>query len=492
MNVNWYDIGRMTGSSSIFGTDYRMAGAPNASSLGTSDVLHRFYSLYATANYVYDRKYALSASWRIDKTDLFGADPKFRGRPLWSIGASWNMHNETFMKDLTWLSALKPRVSYGLTGNIDSSVSSFLTATISVNPINQNKKAYLNTPPNDQLRWEKTSTWNFGMDFSLFDYRLNGSLDYYRKTGSDLLTYIDLDPETGWNMLTINNGNMLNHGIELQLNGQILRPRGRNTVGINAVVNFAYNKNKVTKINHLATRGYDALNPLNFKKGYPVHSLYSFDFAGFEQNGMIQYLTWRDKEGEVHKSLISSADFTPEDVLYSGSLDPKYTGSFVPEITYAGFSLSAMMSYYGGHVMRVNTIHFSGDGDMNGYNIAATQLAIPSSYLDYWRTGDTEKYMANGAPGAYVSGKYQASYTNSNVVQADYFKLRNIVVGYTLPQQMTKKIGINTMRLRVQFNNVATWVKNEAGKDPEAVNPISGADLVKTPRSYTFGLLLNL
>lgn len=492
INVNWRELAKMSGTASVMGPDYRMAGAPTESSFSTSDVLHRFYSLYATANYVYDSRYAVSGSWRIDKTDLFGADPKFRGRPLWSAGASWNTHNESFMKDIPWINALKPRISYGLTGNIDSSVSSYLTASIAVNDINQSKRAWLNTPPNDQLRWEKTSTWNFGVDFSLFDYLLNGSVDYYHKKGTDLLTYTDLDPETGWNMLMINNGNMVNNGLEIQLNTRLIKPRGRNTPGVNIGLNFSYNRNRVTKVSHQAASGYEALNPYSLKKDKPVHSIYSFDFAGLRQDGQLQYITWRDKSGEIHNGAVTSSEFTPEDVIFSGGLDPKYTGSFVPEITYGGFSLSAMVSYYGGHVMRVNAQDYTAEGSKEGYNIPATLSAIPSSYLNYWRTGDAEKYMANGAPGEYVVGKFQSHYMNSNVVPADYVKIRNIVIGYTFPQNLTKRIGVNRIRLRMQLNNVATWVKNDAGKDPEAVNPVTGANLTKTPRSYTFGLLLNL
>ena len=168
-----------------------------------------------SGNYVYDSRYALSASYRVDKTDLFGADPKFRGRPLWSVGLSWNAHNESFMRDLTWLNILKLRASYGLTGNIDPNSTSYLTAKIGTNSITGNKVGYLQTPPNDQLRWEKTATWDFGLDFSLLDNRLMGSFDYYHKSGSDLLTVTDLDRTTGWLSLTINSGNMVNQGVEV-------------------------------------------------------------------------------------------------------------------------------------------------------------------------------------------------------------------------------------------------------------------------------------
>lgn len=485
--VNWSDIRDAFGTSSILGTDYTMMGAPDwENDYRPSDVLHRFYSFYLTGNYVYDSRYALSGSWRIDKTDLFGADPKFRGRPLWSVGASWNAHNETFLRGLTWLNALKPRVSYGLTGNIDSSVSSFMTATIGINWNNGDKNAWLDTPPNEQLRWEKTSTWNAGIDFAFWDYRLSGSFDYYHKSGSDLLTVTDLDVTTGWSQLTINNGEMVNHGIELQLNGRILEPKNRYSLGINASVNFTYNNNKVTKVNHKSPDGYTELQSTTLHEGYPIHSLFSYEFAGLERNGNNTTYTWRDREGNVHSSNLYSSDFTPDEAIYSGSLDPKYIASFTPEFTYGGFSLSAMMSYYGGHMMRADTDRWDSNGDWYGYPGYAL-----SSDLDFWRSGESLDIAPNGyLGGSNINGTYQ--FAHSNVVPADYLKIRNIVLAYTFPSSLTRRIGINELRLRMQMNNVATWARNNLGLDPEAVNPVTGSNLNKTPRSYTFSLFLNL
>ncbi len=491
--VNYRDLVNLQGSASIMGDIYRMYGAPDATNFATSDILHRYYSLYFTGNYVYDSRYALSGSWRIDKTDLFGTDPKFRGRPLWSIGASWNMHNEPFLHDQEWISALKPRISYGLTGNIDSSVSSYLVASLAQNTINGSNMANLETPPNDKLRWEKTATWNAGLDFAFWNFRLAGTIDYYHKKGTDLLASTDLDPTTGWNSLTINNASTLNQGIELQLTGRILEQTSRNSLGITATANFSYNKNKVLKVNHKAATGYENLMSYTFHEGYPVHGLFSYDFAGLQvdDNGM-QYFTWRDHNGEVHNSEITLDSFTPEDVVYSGSLDPKYVGSFTPEISYGGFSLSAMMSYYGGHVMRVNTDEWTCEGSQYGYGSTSFIDAIPASYLNFWRTGDATKYPANGYPGENVVGKFYGKFGNTNVVPADYLKVRNIVLTYEFDSRLTRKIGIQQARLRFQMNNVATWARNKHGKDPEAVNAYNGSNLTRAPRSYTFSLFLNL
>ena len=490
--VNLKELKDIYGQTSAVGPHYSMAGAPESSSFSTSEVLHRFYSLYFTGNYTYDRRYSASLSYRVDKTDLFGADPEFRGRPLWSVGASWNIHNEDFMKQYTWIDALKLRASYGLTGNIDSSVSSYLTATLDNEFIYGNLGASLNTPPNDQLRWEKTASWNFGLDFSLWSNRLSGSLDYYLKKGSDLLTVTDLDPTTGWKSLTINNGEMTNNGVELQLNGQILKPATRNSLGINASFNIAYNKNKVTKVNHEPTSGYENLNIWTLHEGYPVHSLFSVKYAGitYDEDTKIQYISWYDKSGEKHTTQLDSDEFTVEDGVFSGSLDPKVMSSFTPEITYAGFSLSAMFSYYGGHYMRANVDNWTTNGSSYGYS---NRLGVmPVSALDFWTSADPTQYVANGFMGmSNVIGKYGIQSLDCNVVPADYMKLRNVVLGYSFPKNWCNKLGINSIRLRIQMNNVCTWVRNKYDIDPEANSPTSGTTRDKAPRSYTMSLHLN-
>ena len=486
--VNFGQFTELEGTTSALGADYNMYGAPSGSNFSTSDVLHRYYSLYATASYLYDSRYSASLSCRLDKTDLFGTDPKFRGRPLWSAGLSWNAHNETFMKDVKWLDVLKLRATYGLTGNIDQSVSSYLTANIGVNEINGNRVATLNTPPNDQLRWEKTASFNFGVDFAVLRNRLSGSLDFYDKRGSDLLTVTDLDPTTGWTQLTINNGKATNKGFELQLDGIIMEAKSRNDLGINANFNIAYNSNKVTRVTHEAASGQEALRTSTLHEGYPINSLFSYRFAGMSYNDGIQTFSWKDAAGTVHNTDINSSDFTTSDVVFSGGLDPKVTANFTPEITWRGFSLSAMVAYYGGHYMRARVNDWSTYGTIGGYdNIDAV---VPSAYLNYWNSDDKTLYPANGYQGTVnVVGDYQ--YMDTNVVPADYMKLRNIVLGYDFAPSLCHKIGLNRLRLRFQVNNVATWTSNKWNIDPEANNPLTGMDLNKPARSYTMSLYVN-
>ena len=464
----------------VLGDVYSTYMAPHTFS--TSETLHRFYSYYFTGNYSYDNRYAVSASYRVDRTDLFGADPKFRGRPLWSVGASWNIHNESFMdSSRNWLSALKLRASYGLTGNIDSSISSYLTASIRNNRFGT-LEGSLNTPPNDQLRWEKTATWNVGVDFALFGYRLNGSLDVYKRNGSDLLTSTDLDPTTGWSSLRINNGNMTNTGVELQLNGRILKARRRQDVDISLGFNIAYNKNKVTYVPHKARSGSEYLS-MQLHEGYPINSLFSLDYAGLIEVEDGQYrLGWRDHNGELHTESYGTAVFTVDDAIFSGTYTPTVSGAITPEISWRGITLSAMFSFYGGHYMRSDYYAW------NSYGYDYGNGAVSREMFRYW-DGDTD-VPANG----YMSTYYNTSgsnYRNTAIEHADYVKLRNLVIGYEFPKCICNKISMQNLRIRFQANNLCTWARNSKGLDPEAVVLTSGSYSYITPRSYTMSISFN-
>ncbi len=480
----------IAGATSALGSYYSMGGAPEGSYFSTSDVLHRYYSIYFNGSYTYDHRYSFTGSYRVDKADLFGTDPKFRGRPLWSVGAGWNVENERFAEDWNWLDALKVRVSYGLTGNIDQSASSYLTASIDVNEITGDREAHLNTPPNAQLRWEKTASFNLGTDFSIGSGRISGSVDWYNKRGSDLLTTTDMDPTTGWNSQTINNGKALNTGVEVQLNGRILTAWHRKDLGIVASVGMSYNKNKVTGVNHLPGSGSEALSSYTLHKGYPIRSLFSYAYAGINEDKGIQHYGWYDKAGNVHYTDINSEDFTVEDIRYSGSLEPKVALSFTPEITWQGFTLSAMFAFYGGHVMRGHIEDWTSDGSQYGYRILNYVEAVPSSYLNYW-TQLGGNIPANGYPGnTNVVGDYQ--HLDANVMPADYLKLRNLVLGYEFSKSVCKRLHFNTMRIRAQINNLWTWARNGHGIDPEACDPTSGTTLLPTPRSYTMSVAVTL
>ncbi len=138
--------------------------------------------------------------------------------------------------------------------------------------------------------------------------------------------------------------------------------------------------------------------------------------------------------------------------------------------------------------MRVNADEWSSNyGSSFGY-----RSGVPASALNYWTSGSDTEYIANGyLGGSNVVGGMYAYYMDINVVPADYLKLRNIVLGYSFPKNWCRKIGMNSVRLRMQMNNVGTWTRNKFDIDPEANMPTSGNPSRKTPRSYTMSLHVN-
>lgn len=204
---------------------------------------NRFISFYANASYTYDYKYSLSGSIRIDQSDLFGTDPKYQYRPLWSLGAGWHMKQENFLKDASWIDQLNLRLTYGIGGNVAKDAGPYVKfAARGVDRYTRESAIVADAPANKNLRWEKTATTNFGVDMSILDSRLGLSVDLYNKETTDLLGYKDVNSFLGWQRVLLNYGDMYNRGIEVSLN---VTPVKNRNVTWETTLNFGYNKNKL-------------------------------------------------------------------------------------------------------------------------------------------------------------------------------------------------------------------------------------------------------
>lgn len=338
------------------------------------------------------------------------------------------------------------------------------------------------------MRWEKTTSWDLGFDFSVFSHRLTGSFDVYHKKSSDVLAQIDLDPTTGWSSLYTNNAQTLNKGMELQLSAEILKARTRSQVGVSMDFTLAYNKNKILKLYHEPTSGWSALG--SYHEGDPINSLYSFAFDHVEtdEDGY-QQLYWRAADGSTYCNDLYATTFKVEDVKFSGSLDPKWSGSIMPVITWQGFSLGASFVWYAGHYFRADAQRWDTDISLS------YEASVPRSYLDYWRMPESERsgVLGNGYMMNYMNVSiYDLKYCDQNVDHADYMKLRSLTLGYKFTPEICRFIGVGGMSIRLQMNNVCTWVRNNRGIDPERVEASSGTLGNKIPKSYTVSLNVNI
>ena len=184
--IDWQAYRDGVGTSALSGNTITLSGL----SPTLQESRHRYASFYANASYSYLSRYNVSGSIRWDQADLFGLDIRNQRHPLWSVGASWIMSEESFMKDIVWLDFLKARMTYGINGNVDQSSTTYFVVKQKTqsNPIKTTYLTYDDDDlPNPKLRWEKTATYNVGLDFRLFNNLVNGSLEYYNRHSSDLL-----------------------------------------------------------------------------------------------------------------------------------------------------------------------------------------------------------------------------------------------------------------------------------------------------------------
>ncbi len=446
-----------------------------------SYVDNRYVSFYGNASYTYKQRLTVNGSIRIDQSNLFGTDPKYQYKPLWSVGA----HYVLFENQNNWLDRFVIRATYGINGNISKENGPYLIAAADRNNYHTNENAfYIKSPANPSLRWEKTKVTNIAIDFNLFQQRLNGSLEFYNKKSTDLLGDFSTDPTLGWTSLLMNFASLYNRGIELSLSSENINVNGFKWTS-NLI--FGWNKSEIIDVENSDESAYSYYSKLNTRKGYAMNSLFSVRYAGLDENGTP---TAYKKDG----SIVKSADLlTREDLVYSGTYDPRFNASFTNRFSYKGFDLSFMFVYAGGHVMR----------DVKAGMLIAQHPIYRTSNADrdlmnYWK-GSENNNDPNINPAfvfqnqANVKAKDLWSAADKHVKKGDYIKLRDITLSYSIPSHLLKKYMIQGIHLNVQVQNIWWWAANGRDLDPEvwdgsSLTPSRG---IHYPANITFGLSLN-
>lgn len=436
----------------------------------TSDVAHRreimnrFVSFYGNAAYTYDDTYMLTGSLRWDRSNLWGTNSKYQNKPLWSLGAGWNIHKEDFF-NWEWVDMLKLRTSYGIGGNIAKDAAPYMTAGYYTNTTVGGTYGTISSRPNPNLTWEKTTTSNVGVDFSLFKNRLTGAFDFYNKKGTDLLANTMGVPTEGFGYSTykINNGEMYNRGIEMSLSYDVIR---NTNFFWNASFLYAYNKNKVTYVNvkapvYVLQLDYPSSYPII---GNPYNAIYGYQWAGLNENGLPTVL---DENGER----TTEAPATLDAIHYLGSTVPTHSGSFGSTFGYKNLEFSFLMLFEAGHKMRNTNLPFLNSkwvGAIGGYMTDIT--TVNRDITERWRNpGDEMKtdiprlVFAHDPDFNYGSHSVY-SYADINVLNASNVRMRNISLAYTLPKQLTKKLFMERVKLQFNIENLFTIAANHNAK----------------------------
>jgi TonB-linked SusC/RagA family outer membrane protein len=428
------------------------------------EFVNRYVSFYGTGGYTYDKRYSLSGSLRWDRSNLWGTDSKYQNKPTWSTGAAWNIDKESFF-NVDWIGALKLRASYGIGGNVAKDAAPYLTATYYANPNIGGNQGYVNSRPNPELSWEKTTTTNIGLDFSFFKNRLSGTFDVYNKKGQDLLASSNGVPTEGFGYSTykINNGEMTNKGIETTLRGTIVKTA---SFSWDASVLYAYNKNKVDYVKVEAPVYY---LQLDYPSAYPrvgndYNTIYGYKWAGLNEKGLPQVY---NAQGE--KVIYNPSDLNAIDDY--GSTVPTHSGSFHTSVNYKNFSLSALFIYELGHKIRNTFLPMLENNYSQALGTYATDITTVNKNIENrWQKPGDEAFT-NVPRTVY---EYEADfisdsrdiyrYADINILDASNIRLSNVSLAYSLPSSVIKRVKLQDVRFNLNAENVYTFAKSRDAK----------------------------
>lgn len=438
---------------------------------GNSD---RYVSIYGNASYIFDGKYVISGSYRKDESNLFGVKANQKGVPLWSTGLAWNIHKEDFF-DLHWLSSLQLKATYGYNGNVNNSISAYLTASSSFfNPYGVQGFIIVN-PPNDNLRWERVKNTNFGLYFSSFKSRITGSLEYYVKDGIDLIGRSPIAPQTGISLFTGNTADTHATGIDIQLNSRNID----NEFKWGTTIIFNYVKDKITdykvesgtNLNILAA----STNNLSPLVGYPVNSVFGYKWAGLDASGNPQGYV-NDAISTDYTTIINSSDRTQ--LQFFGSATPTVFGSLRNTFSYKSLELSFNIMYKMNYYFRRQSLDYG--------SLFLGQYAQPDYEKRWQKAGDELSTNVPALVYPNVSGRGDF-YNNSAILveRGDHIRFQDIQINYSFSKPHSKS-PLSNINIYAYLNNLGIlWRANKQGLDPDVRFGYPN------PRTVAFGLKTN-
>lgn len=436
---------------------------------------NKLISFFGRLTYNYDDKYMVMGSLRREGSSKFGANHKWGWFP--AISAGWRISKENFMKDLDFINDLKLRVGVGITGTelTDSYQSLVLLSYSGVGLMNGKwiQGVVPASNPNPDLKWETKTEWNLGLDFALFNRRLNGNIDLYQRITSDLLSEYQVPvPPNYTSTMWANVGKIRNRGIEISLDGEVIRTKDF-TWKLGG--NFSYNANKLLSLSNdkykrdywytgWTSSGIQTETHI-VKEGEPIGNFYGWKTVGLTEDGL-----W----------LVEGADGKPKLASEAGQEDKQTIGNGLPSM-YAGLNTTLLYKNF----------------DLGISLRGAFGFDVLNEYRMHWETmkriseANLPKSVLNkpfgGTSYVFDSQMYHSYY----IEKGDYVKLDNITLGYTL--NLNNKY-LKSARLYVTGQNILTFT-GYSGLDPEVsikgLDPgVERKELYPTIRSYTIGAII--
>ena len=423
---------------------YELDAAAIIVGTGSSTDEDRIESVFSRIGYSYDDKYYLSGSWRTDGSSRFARSTRWGN--FWSVGASWRMSQEAFMRDISWLNNLTLKFSYGVQGN--NSVGSYYAYQALYDTGSPNATlpgATINDVANEDLTWESNHNLNVGLEARLLD-RIDLSFEFYNRKTTDMLLSYPLASSSGFDSYYRNSGEMRNRGIEFAVTGRIFDRRDFqwSVTWMGSTVS-----NKVLK---LTEDGKDIIGSTQIiREGETLYSYYVARSAGVDPMTGEKMYWATDKDGNDY--ITKSTTVAQANRVIAGSRIPDLYGSLSTSLRWKNLDFS------------ISTNYSIGGKNYDGvyYEFMSCYYTAQAKHKDMlraWRkpgdVTDVPKYTIGETP----------IVTDDKLVDASYFSIKNITLGYTLPRRWTSKIGFKAARVSASVDNLCIFTHLK-GMDPQ-------------------------
>jgi TonB-linked SusC/RagA family outer membrane protein len=445
-------------------------------------------SVLSKVDYNYQEKYFASASFRRDGSSRLSDDTRWGN--FWSVAGAWRLSQEDFLKDNPVISNLRLRTSFGVNGTLPSSDYGYMGLMTYGSSYMDSPGGTVTALSNDNLKWETNYSTNVGVDFGFFRGRLNGSVEFYNRDSRNLLQDVPVSRVTGFPTTLANIGRINNKGVEIQLDGDIIKTRN---FSWSAAGNISFLRSRVTKLYNGAdiiwydpTGDDDDRAQFIYREGASTLAFYGYEWAGVDKtNGKSVYYVNDPDDSQsgdfTYNGRGATYDYNNANYKIIGNAVPFATGGFSTNVSFRGIDLGMNFIYKLGGKLYDGAYKDVAD---DGYYWE--RIRAKSYYENMWTPTNTDGTQP-ALSGLDLTDAQQ--YTTRHIYDATFLRLKSLTLGYTLPKMLTSKVSVNKARFYFNVSNLLTFAKYKEA-DPE-VNAY-GTRGWETPigKTYVFGIEL--
>ncbi|MEX1238829.1 MAG: SusC/RagA family TonB-linked outer membrane protein [Cyclobacteriaceae bacterium] len=483
-------IGVVYENGGIVNTDPLMIDFLNQQGISTFEMAvdrERFAGFFLNGAYSFKEKYIFNGTARYDGSNRLGKSNNARWLPTWNVSGAWNVDQESFF-DMSWVDYLKVRATYGLSANLGPNTSALLNlrSGVTLRPTDVETYLFVEALENSDLTWEKLLEFNAGFDFGIFNSKITGTADFYKRNSFDLIGVIQTSGVGGNAFKFGNYADMTSQGFEVAINTLNLTI---NDFSWTTNFNIGYTYDRITRLD-FNPRIADAIAQGGAAvQGGPRRGLFSTKFAGLDGRGIPRYY---DDSGEaVYYYDLQERENLTDILKFEGSAEPRGAGGLSNIFNYKNFSLNVFLSFKFDYKIRLDDAFSPRYTDFS---------SMPTSFVNRWMVpGDEQftdipvildKQTVQGGFTDYLNAYDLYNKSTVRVADGSYVRLKSVRLGYLLPGSVARRIGANTAQLSVEAQNMALLYSDEKlnGQDPEFFS--SGGVALPQPRLITTSITI--